>query len=327
MLFKTTVRLVSYANLASTVNFSNVSPTIRTVEEQHIIPLLGKELYNALNTAYTSAAVDESDLSATNKALLEMVRNVIGPLVCYYYAPKAEVIVSDAGVHRQETNSNHTAFQNQVVNFKEINLLESENATEQLLQFLEDKKADYPTWQTGDGFADYRSLFIKTGTEFKNLFPSHSPCRNYFAMRPRMKDVEENGIRKLLGDDLYNTLKQIDLDPVGVFTDIQKDLVFKIKKAVAYLTVAEAIPFLNVRIDTNGLTVKSTARAQDDLVASRTAASERAISNYIDACKSAGKDWINSVQDWIDTNTTNAAIPIPDVITGNIDRIGSFGMF
>ena len=327
MLFKTTVRLVSYANLASTVNFSNVSPTIRTVEEQHIIPLLGKDLYTALNTAYAAAAADESDLSATNKALLEMVRNVVGPLVCYYYAPLAEVIVGDSGVHRMETATNHTAYQNQVLNYRQTNLDQSENATEQLLQFLEDKKADYPDWQTGDGFADYRSLFIKTGTEFKKLYPSHSPCRNYFAMRPRMKDVEENGIKKLLGDDLYTSLKETDQDPDGVFTAIEKDLVFKIKKAVAYLTVAEAIPFLNVRIDTNGLTVKSQARAQNDEVASRTAASERAISNYIDACKSAARDWINSIQDWIDTNTTNEAIPLPDVITGNIDRIGSFGMF
>lgn len=326
MLFKTTARLVSFAKLASTVNFSNVSPTIRTVEEQHILPLLDSPLYNSLNDDYTSAS-DESSLTDPQKKLLEKVRNVIGPLVCYYYTPKAEVLLSDAGAQRMETGSNKTAFQNQVTNFREQNLRESEMATEQLLQFLEENKADYTDWTAGNGFRNFRSLFIKSGTEFNRFFPSHSPCRNYMAMRPSMMNVEENTIRKALGDDLYEGLKETDQASDGVFTALEKDLLLKVKSAVAYLTVAEAIPFINVRIDTNGLTVQATgARTQNDDMSSRNAAQDSALNNLRIACEKTGQAWINAIEKWKKENITAVANSSPIADTGNLERSGSFGM-
>ena len=89
MLFKSTIRLVDFAKLASTINFQNVKPTIGMVEEQFIIPVIGETLYNDLNTAYT-AALTEDLLSSKQMALLEKVRKVIGPLVCNYYLPSIQ---------------------------------------------------------------------------------------------------------------------------------------------------------------------------------------------------------------------------------------------
>lgn len=327
MLFKNTIRVVDFAKLASTVNFNNIAPTIRMVEEQHIIPVLGQQLYDVLNAAYAGATA-ETDLTAPQQNLLDKCRNVIGPLVCYYYTPKAEVILSDAGAQRLETGNNKTAFQNQIINFREQNLRESEMATELLLQFLEENKTDYASWVTSDGFKDYRSLFIKTGKEFQSLFPSASPYRNYFAMRPRMKDIEENTIRTLLGDDLFASLKETDADADGAFTDVETDLIFKIKKAVAYLTVAATVPFLNVRIDGNGLTIKALARAQDDMLSARGQASSNDMGNLIAACKEAGASWIDAIKKWMDINTSPPAGRLPlDSSTCNRERTGSFGMF
>lgn len=326
MLFKTTNKLIEFAELSTTVNFNNVKLTIRMIEQQHIIPAIGQELYALLDDAYTAAA-DENTLSDKYKILLEKVRDVIGPLVCYYYLPKADVKLSDSGAQRIETGTNKTAYQNQVLNFREQNLRESEMATELLLQFLEDKKTDYPQWQSSEAFAEYRSLFIKSGKEFDKNFRTASPCRNYMAMRSRMVDVENHTIKKLLGAELFAALKKTDADPDGVFSDPEKELLIKIKKAVAYLTVAESIPFLNVRIDTNGLTVMASNRAQNDEMATRQTAADKALNAYIDAAREAGQAWVNDIADWIKENiTVTVVVDTVETPSGNTERKGNFGL-
>ncbi len=72
------------------------------------------------------------------------MRSVIGPLTCYYYAPKADVKLSDSGMRRAETGTLKTAYIEQRSEFKEANLREGEAATEALLYFLEEKKSRLP---------------------------------------------------------------------------------------------------------------------------------------------------------------------------------------
>lgn len=300
MLFKKTDILLQYAEL-TTVNFVQVKPTIKMVEQQHIIPFIGKELYKTLNDAYTSAA-DEALEDEKLIPLLDMCRSVIGPMVCYYYAPKAEVQLSGAGAQRQESDTNKTAYQNQVVNYREQLLREGEMATELLLQFLEENKADYPDWQASDAFKDYRSLFIKSGGEFDKLFTSASPYRNYWAMRSQMLDVEQNNIRRTIGDDLFTYLKDKDQDPAGTFTDAEKDLLFKVKKVTAYLTVCFSIPFLNVKIDANGISVISPNAVQNDALSKRQAAADNMLDVLIKKCEAAAESWTNNLTQYLNDN-------------------------
>ncbi|HVZ96419.1 MAG TPA: DUF6712 family protein [Chitinophagaceae bacterium] len=305
MLFKTKEKLLEYAELTASINFASVQATIRFVETNHIIPFTGQELYSSLNTNYTAAA-DESTLSASDKNLLDQCRLVIGPMVCYYYIAKAEIKVGDAGALRNETNSQKTAFQNQVLNYREQNLREAEMAIEQLLQFLDANKTSYPAWQTSSAFTSYKSLFIKSGGEFAQLFPSQSPYRNYWAMRSKMLDVEENDIRTLVGDTIYNNLKAKDQAVVTTFTDNENELIKKLKRVSAYLTVAFSIPFLNVRIDTNGITVMSpSGRAQNDELAKRGSAADPALNLIIEKCQDSARAWSNNVVKYLDEHASD----------------------
>lgn len=318
MLFKTNATLLQFAELASDIQFNSVRSTINLVEQQHIAPILGNTLFNSLNQAYTAAA-DESALTDVEKTLLEKCRFVIGPLVCYYYLPKAEVKLGGAGAQRIESDSNKTAYQNQVINFREQMLREGGMATETLLQFLDENKDDYPDWLTSTGYQDYKDLFIKSGSEFQGLFSSHSPYRNYMAMRGHMKDVEQNSIRTLLGDQLFNHLKEIDQSADPSFSETEKDLLQKVKKVIAYLTVATSIPFLNVRVDINGLTVMNSTSAQNDQQAKRSAASDKALDALINACNAAAKSWINNVTTFLEDNAAAFADYLPQPAAADED--------
>lgn len=300
MLFKDTkTKLVEYAEITASTNFITVKPTIQRIEENHIVGILGKELYKSLNDAYT-AAENENTLTDAQKALLDQCRKVIGTYLGYYFAPIGELKFSDAGVRRSETNTEKTAYQYQVANFRAACLRNGEDATEYLLEFLEENKADYPDWVSSTAFTRYRSLFIKSGKEFGELFPSHSPYRNYWAMRSKMITVEQHNIRAAIGDALYDYLKAKEQEETPAFSEKEKNLLFKLKNAIANFTVSFAIPFLAVRIDANGITVAtSSPRTSRDEDALRQNATDNNMSNIITSAAASGQAWLKDAINYL----------------------------
>ncbi|WP_347269020.1 DUF6712 family protein [Paracoccus sp. (in: a-proteobacteria)] len=311
MLFKTTSKIKEYAEFTE-INFASISLTIRQVEEGELVPIIGTALYDSLNTVYTAAA-DESTLTASEKSLLDKCRMLIAPYVSFYYAPKSEILLSDSGPRRSESANVKTAYGYQVVNFREQKLREAEKAAESLILFLEQNKTDYPLWTVSDEFKNYRSLFIKTGSEFDLYFRSASPQRNYFAWRYKMLDVEEQIIRQKLGDDLFDHLKTIDASASPVFTAPEKLLLVKLKKTIAYFTVCFALPFHSVRIDANGITIiaaNSTVTNKDQ--EPRQPANNSAINQIITSAEKSAQVWLQNAIDFIENNISDFPdYPVP----------------
>lgn len=304
MLFKDSNKLQEYVSVASMPHFNSLRITLAQVEDAHILPILGTEQYNDLNTAFTQAA-SEASLSNAQKALLDVCRRAIGPLFLYQYAPIAEVSLTETGIRRQETETMKSAFQYQTANFRTANLLAGEAALENLIRFLEEHKTDYPKWVAGNGYKSHRSRFIKSGSEFNDYFHTHSPFRNFFAMRSVMQDVEELIIRPFLGNETFDALKAIDADDQN-FSEKQNALLFYIKKAIAAFTIVQAVPRLNVRMDTGGITVSaSEARSSNDNITSRSQATAAAINHFIENAESAGKGWIEKAAQYMISNKSD----------------------
>jgi hypothetical protein len=304
MLFKESNTLKAFAQLSGTIDFNAVKSTIDFVENQHIIPVIGKEQYEELNQEFQNAT-SETSLPDRLKNLLKFCRSVVGPWLCYYYAPKADVQLSDAGVRRQETSTSKTAYQYQVKQFIEAALLEAELSTEFLLNYLEDNLTDFPLWSSSDQFKEYRSLFIKTGREMNRYFHTASPSRNYFAMKNKMHDVEQVNIKKFLGEDLFEALKTKDAGDQN-FTTKEKELLHLLKKSIAAFTVSFSIPLLNVRISGNGLTVAADVpRSSNDEMSSRSNANNEAISLIMKQSASTGEMWLDQAKKYLLANPTD----------------------
>lgn len=298
MLFKDIIKLKEFADLGQSTAFESLKTHIKAVEETQLVPVIGWELYNEIDTAYNT--IDESDLDKKIKELLEKCREVVGPLVNYAYAPFAEVNISDAGIQRTEGGNAKTAYQNQVTAYREASQRKAAAAIEALYRFLEANKVDYPVWIASDAFKQYQKLFIKTGGEFGELFTSHSPHTNYYAMRPKMYDVEVLYLRRAIGSALFDWLKKYDtlevkpLLPDGITATDITDVTEKIKKAIAYFTVALSIPFLNVRIDSNGITVIGQGPSNRD-ADKRKNADNDALNVIVNSSKDAGAQWLDEV--------------------------------
>ena len=295
MLFKTKESMNQYTDVAASVTLLNVKSTAIFVESKILKSILGKSLYKELDDDFNE---NEDGLRSEQIELLEYCRRVLGPYICYYYAPKAAVQLSASGTQRVEGTNSKTSFAYQDVNFRAQYLLEGETACEALLEYLNENWANEPVWSDSSEFAEFKSLFIKTGSEFEKLYPTPQPYRNYWAMRFKMFEVEETHIIKAITSRLFNYLKQKDKSQDPGWSDAEKRLLLYLKKSIAYLTVAAAVPHLNVRIDDNGITIasdNSTVSNKDQKITK--AADPASISLLITSSADAGKEWLKKAVD------------------------------
>ncbi len=118
----------------------------------------------------------------------------------------------------------------------------------------------------------------------------------------------------------------------AAFFFAEKELTYKLRKAIAYQTVALTIPMLNVRIDAAGLSVVNAGpRTSRDEDAIRGTPADPAISSLILACTEAAKVWLASANDYILKNATALGYTIVVVATEsnrpNEEFRITFGMF
>lgn len=305
MLFKDTTEIQQYMEVDTTVNFPSLKSSIRAAEKELIVPVLGLSFYLDLNTKYNTGT-----LSNKEKDLVEVIQAALAPHSIYLYIPKSEANITDGGIRRNETDTSKTAYQYQVTNLREALRSESEKAVEFLLAFLEEKKADHPVWSSTPEFRRYRSLFIKTGSQFNELYNTASPYRNYFAMRSTMENVEQQVIKKLIGDALFKALKDKDQLNDPVWSEYEQTLLYRLKKCIANLTIASATSSLAVRIDEYGLSVTSAfTSTSNDQISKRGAAADNQISQLSREARTAGETWLNDAVDYLRENASLLIFP------------------
>lgn len=303
MLIRDSEILKQYSQLSSG-NYEKLKPTLRMVEDKFVIPIISEYLYKKLDDALTDSLKQEPvELPEKYVTLLDMCRRVIGPMFCALHADKSDVIFSETGIQRMENSTNKTAYQYQGTKFKQANLQEAEDATELLIAFLEADIENYPEWENSDNFKKYRSLFIKTGGEFDEYFKTHSPRRNYYTMRNKMQEVEIITIKKLLGPELYKSLKEKDAEPNPTFSEEELELLPYLKRITAYLTVSLALPLLNVRMAENGISVLATASfSQNDNENTRAGISVEEMNILQKTCTDGASTWIEETIAFIKEN-------------------------
>lgn len=298
MLFKDDTSLQEYASLSQDT-FIDVKSTIAMVENKHLIPILGLMQYEELNANFNAPPGD--GIPTRLLSLLDYCRKVIGPWVCVYFTPKTDVKVSGAGARRMESDKAKTAFQYQVKNFVDANRQEAMDAQEFLLAFLEEKKADYPLWVAGPGNAAYRKLFIKTASEFNELFFTPAPHSNFWAIKSKMVDVEEIILPPAIGADIYSSLKTKTRNSTAL-NEVEEELLYAVKKAVAALSVAEALPFVHLRMAEDGMTSGGGNFASNDAYSSRIPATDNALNLFKSSAADLGRTWLAKAKQIIKNN-------------------------
>lgn len=183
-------------------------PCLAHVEETYLLPELGRIQYETLLTAYENSVrdVNQVALSAKYAALLKECRKVLAPLGMLHYKNSTLSQISDAGSVEKATDSGY-AVRLWVTNLQNDTLFqEGMRALDNLLDFLERKKFDYPLWMEGEGFSEYSSFLLRTTKQFNNEVNIGMSRRLFKSLRPEIKFAEEMIVKEHIGEDLYERL-------------------------------------------------------------------------------------------------------------------------
>jgi hypothetical protein len=223
---------LDFTNSESSLAFMN------NADDRFLVPVLGQELYDLV--------VSESNVTDSAYAtLIELCRKAVAPLAYWLELPNIQVRITDKGIGTTASQNMESAHRWEFESLRDQLADKGCWAMEQLLQHLYDNATTY-NWTSPD---EYKLIFL-TGKEFYKYYPVFQPNRTFEALRPLVRQVEDNCIRNLIGDDFFEELRD-----KAAPTDEEKKAIAYIKKSVANFTIKSAIETLPVKLSVYGFTV------------------------------------------------------------------------
>ena len=237
--------------LHASSNFANIKTDI-ILEEEKMIELIGKPVYDKAQTHYNS---DNYESTEEQYKLLNNLVHYIQLPVAYYaagnYAAHTDVQHGDDGRKVKIDSANEKiAWDWMIDRDDEATLNKAHKTTDRLIAFLETNADNITEWKNSDAQKLARSLFINTAKIFDSIFPIDNSRRFFIKIIPFIKEVERKHMLPVLGKTLYDDMKAAIL--TGDFTD-KEDMLPLIRVPLVYFTLSLAAKRLSVRMLPNGI--------------------------------------------------------------------------
>jgi hypothetical protein len=163
-----------------------------------------------------------------------------------------------------------------------------------------------------------------------------SSRRAFMSLIKYFRNIENDLIKEIVCDDLYSELEMQIMQ--GTLTPKNSLLVVKIKKAVAYLGLAEAIPHHRLVISSDGFTFNSSGDGFDDKRNTTNSQHSDAINGLLHKCNEMGGKYLAEISTylkqnadiyplWRDSNCNKKKQINSHSIVVSKDGIGGIGFF
>jgi len=246
LLITTKEELLAYLPINVSFHFNLVKPFLLHVQREEIIPLLSQAEFDNLVEHYQG-----STPNADKQTLLETVQSALAPLAFERAIPHLNVQVSSSGIHISTNEDKKTAFQWQIDELRHSYLSIGYKALDQMLVYLEEKKAVFTDWAGSESFTELKGHFIQSAAEFNEIVHIEQSRRMFLYLKPIMARVEETYIAGITSHPLFEEIKA---ELKGTVSEANAKLLPFIRTAVAHLTIARAVTELSAKLDFRGLT-------------------------------------------------------------------------
>jgi hypothetical protein len=213
---------------------------------RHIIPAIGYDQYTEL--------VNVKPLSPTDKQqrVIALLQKSLTGFMIYYWADQGAVMFSDSGINVVKGNNYLPASDKKILSLKKQNVFSGYNNLELAVSLLEDNLSDFPVYQVSNEHQANRSLLINTSSEFQSAGVNiNNDARLYATLRIYQSDIESTYLEPVLGTAIKDALHTYILN--NALDDKYKALLKRVQKAVAYHTISEAITYMAISLDANGI--------------------------------------------------------------------------
>lgn len=264
-------------------------PYLEDAENIYIIPVIGQEMYDAIN-----ATVTDELLTAKQK-----IQRALAYYAMYDMTDFLNLNITGNGI-REANSENTTQTRQWVLNQgKRAALHKADQLLDMALKFMEDNKASFTAWAESEAYTEFTDLFIHTATEYNKFVRIQDSRRTFLRLRPFMEDVENSLIKKTIGEDFFNTLKTEDA--TGSFTEVNVIIIKMIKDCVANYAMGYGALDMPMNFEASGIKVVST----DDGITRKQDAGDKQLMNYVAMRKNMGEQKLHELKNYLIANAAS----------------------
>lgn len=298
MLLKDTADICRFVNnINKNSNWDRLSVAVSDAEDLFIIPAIGKTFYDQLNSQYAANV-----FTGANALVLPILQKALANYTVYLDIQTRIGVVGDAGYVEntsEKTTQARQWVQNQAL---ENTFYKADKFLNDALIYMEGA-GSFSLWIASENYTVFKELFFSTATEF-NRYEQISESRNTFlAMRPYMTFCENRYIEQAISPALFTNLKV--KYKANTLTSGDKILLDYIRRTLAYFTIYESIPNLNVSMTGTGLRVITT----NDALTQKLKADDKAITEKMKSAKAKAESSLTELVRYLEATATVSVFP------------------
>ncbi len=322
-----------YSGVNTSMAWAELEPAVRQATEKFVLDYVGSELYDDLADKF------QNDTSLTDeqaKALL-LLQDTVAFYAIYHILPEKNSVVASMGVVQNVPDGGAQPVNQWGWKAKRWSALENADTfLDRLLAYLEKQVAAsviyFYLWKDSAAYNVKTSDFFRQTAQLDEYLNIQQSRRSFISLVRFMKQVEEDVIKPILCDDLYAAMLVYPL------TDENTLLLPYIRRAVAYLGAAEAIPHHRIVIDGDGFRVVSQLDGFDERRNLTNNTHETAIGSLLLRCEDQGRKAVARLSKFLEDNladypdyknSTCRELPTSKAhtIVNSTDEVGAVGLF
>ena len=246
MLINTITEIQEFVAIGKDTEFNRLKPHLVSAESAFIKPILGAELLETLQSAYTkltATAPTEDNPDEKAVALLaaqgKLIVSVQKALVYLAYWSGFQVLnatISDSGFKRTESTTVKALFKYQEDDLRNHFKTNGFNALDEVLETLEENIEYFTEFKSTPSWTIRKASFIPDTKTLDSILFVNKSRLTFLRLISQFKLVEDISIRPLLGTVLYERIKE-EMIKEKPDSDVLKIIPY-VQKPLAYLATA-----------------------------------------------------------------------------------------
>ncbi len=227
MILTSTTDIKKHISVSSSFVFEDFEPYIDQAVNQFTRNFVG-DLQEEL--------ADEAP-AGENKPILDKARgllqNALVNFGMYIYIPIGAIMFDGSGMSNAKSDQREPISWQQQNDIQRRMLTAGHTAMDLLLELMEKNKALFPDWAGSEYYTESKELIVNNTGVFNKYYHIFNSRQTYLALKPSLRQVEDQYLSSFLCSALVEHLKETD--PTG----IKKELKTTLQKAIVAFTVAK----------------------------------------------------------------------------------------
>jgi hypothetical protein len=215
--------------VSATFDFLKVLPFAKRVERKIILDLIGQEQYDTI-VVHTFVEDNTEPINQVKELLEEAVANYS----LFMALPTINVLITNSGTKTSENKEASNADWKDKRDLSRSLLKTYNEAIDDAFQIMEENTTDFPEWVASKYYTIFKELIVQQTMVFNEHFTIQKNRQTFIALKPRMREVEDQYFKAMLGAETLSLLKTKSADEVIIEA---QELA---QKAVVAFTVAKA---------------------------------------------------------------------------------------